>query len=357
MAPRCTIRRLQPADVALFQALRRRALTEHPLAFLSSPQDDRSNDTQDQVRQLQQPERFAIFGACDAAGTLVGMVGLIRQPQAKSAHRAMIWGMYVAPEARRLGAGRALMQAALAHVRTWPGVTRVTLCVTDAAPEARALYLSLGFQWWGAEADCIRWEGRTVADHHMVLDLRPQPAPPALPTGVALRSATPADAAAFCHIYNPFIVDSVVSFELTPVTPADMTERIQRTQAEYPWLVLEDRQGVVGYAYASRWRTRAAYNATAESTIYMRPDARGTGLAYALYHALLDRMRAQGLQQAIGGISLPNPQSERFHEKCGFVKVAHFPRVGFKCGRWVDVGFWQRSLCTSDAQSPRKMAE
>lgn len=348
MPPAPVIRRLTPQDVAVFQAFRRRALTEHPLAFASSPEDDRSNDTQEQARALGQPERFAIFGAFDASSALVGMVGLIRQPQAKAAHRAMIWGMYVAPEARRCGTARALMLAAVAHARSWPGVERITLCVTDAAPEARQLYRSLGFRWWGAEEEALRWQGRTVADHHMALDLRPAEKPQALSGGTVIRDATPADAAAFRDIYNPFIVDSIVSFELEPVTEHEMVARLQRIQDEYPWLTMEDSQGVVGYAYASRWRTRAAYDATAETTIYMRPDARGSGRALTLYHALFERMRAQGLRQAIGGISLPNPQSVRFHEKCGFAKVAHFPCVGFKLNRWVDVGFWQRSLCTSE---------
>jgi phosphinothricin acetyltransferase len=105
--------------------------------------------------------------------------------------------------------------------------------------------------------------------------------------------------------------------------------------------VLEQEGKVAGYAYASRFRERVAYRFTTESTIYLSPAFVGRGLGAPLYRALLDRIFELGYRHAIGAISLPNDASVRLHERLGFVKVAHYPRVGKKFGRWIDVAAWQ----------------
>jgi len=160
-------------------------------------------------------------------------------------------------------------------------------------------------------------------------------------TGMRVRDATPEDAAAICRIYNPYVADTVVTFEHDAVPAADMAARIREVRTGYPWLVAEAQGEVAGYAYASRWRARAAYDQTAETTIYLDPVAQRRGIAYPLYVALLDALRAAGMHAAIGCIALPNEASVALHEKCGFRKVGHFPEVGRKFDRWVDVGFWQ----------------
>lgn len=162
-----------------------------------------------------------------------------------------------------------------------------------------------------------------------------------LTADLRLRPVREEDAGAICAIYNPFIVETIVSFELNPVAPDAMVQRIRRITAEYPWLVAERADTLLGYAYATRWRTRAAYDHTVECAIYVHPDHAGTGVGRTLYTALLDLLRARGVHAAIGAISLPNEASVRFHERCGFTKVGHFPQVGRKFDRWVDVGFWQ----------------
>src|SRR5690606_39143142 len=96
-----------------------------------------------------------------------------------------------------------------------------------------------------------------------------------------------------------------------------------------------------GYAYAARWKGRCAYRYSVESTIYLDLGARRGGIGTVLYAALLERLRSRGYHAVIGGIALPNDASVRLHEQLGFRKVAHFPEVGFKLGRWVDVGYWQ----------------
>jgi phosphinothricin acetyltransferase len=136
----------------------------------------------------------------------------------------------------------------------------------------------------------------------------------------------------------------VVTFEQEPVSVPDMGARIRDTTAAYPWLVAESEQDVVGYAYATRWRSRAAYDRTVESTVYVRSDVTGLGVGLPLYTALLDALRRQAVHAVIGCIALPNPGSVAFHEKCGFNRVGYFPQVGRKFDQWVDVGFWQTLL-------------
>ena len=93
-----------------------------------------------------------------------------------------------------------------------------------------------------------------------------------------LRGVTPADAAAIAAIYNPYVLETVISFEQAPVSDADMAQRIRDYTALYPWLVAEAEGKVVAYAYASRWRTRAAYDYTLESTVYVDKDRKSTRL-------------------------------------------------------------------------------
>jgi len=137
----------------------------------------------------------------------------------------------------------------------------------------------------------------------------------------------------------------VVTFETAPVATEAMQARVQGVQdAGLPWLVAENGQGIVGYAYAAPWKARDAYRFAVESTIYLAPEATGRGIGRRLYDALLPRLRAGGLRTAIGGIALPNAASVALHEAMGFTKSAHFREVGFKFGRWIDVGYWQRML-------------
>jgi phosphinothricin acetyltransferase len=159
-----------------------------------------------------------------------------------------------------------------------------------------------------------------------------------------LRPVRTDDAAAIAAIYNPYVLDTVISFEHAPVSEADMAERIRDYTALYPWLVAQVDGKVVAYAYASRWRTRAAYDYALESTVYVDKAYTGRGIAKPLYLALLAELKSRGVRAVLGCIALPNDASVALHEKCGFVKVAHFPQVGRKFERWIDVGFWQATL-------------
>jgi phosphinothricin acetyltransferase len=157
-----------------------------------------------------------------------------------------------------------------------------------------------------------------------------------------IRDAAGDDAESVCRIYNHYIRETIVTFEEQPVSPATMAERIENVAAAaLPWLVAEREGVILGYAYASKWHTRAAYRHSTETTVYLASDAIAQGVGTKLYQVLLERLRSRGLHVAIGGIALPNAASIALHEKLGFRKVAHFSEVGFKFGKWIDVGYWQ----------------
>jgi phosphinothricin acetyltransferase len=161
---------------------------------------------------------------------------------------------------------------------------------------------------------------------------------------VAIREVRAADAPRIAAIYNHYVRETVVTFEEEPVTDADMARRIGEIAASYPWLVWEEGSEIRAYANASSWKRRSAYRLAAESTIYAAPDATGRGIGSKLYPALIAAMRGRGLHCAIGGIALPNPASIALHEKLGFAPIGAFREVGFKFGRWVDVGYWELLL-------------
>lgn len=163
------------------------------------------------------------------------------------------------------------------------------------------------------------------------------------PSNLLIRSATAADGAALARIYNPYILETVITFEEEPVTAALMAERVAEVeQLALPWLVGERDGRVLGYAYATRWKTRASYRYSTETAVYLEPGASGQGYGYRLYGALMAALPSRGIHAAIGGIALPNAASVALHEKLGFTKIAQFLEVGFKLGRWVDVGYWEK---------------
>lgn len=157
-----------------------------------------------------------------------------------------------------------------------------------------------------------------------------------------IRAATPADGAQLAKIYNHYIRETIVTFEEDDVSGDEMASRVtETTAASLPWLIAEVAGRIIGFAYASKWKGRCAYRYTAESTVYLDPEATGQGSGTRLYQALFARLQERSIRAVIGGIALPNPGSIALHEKFGMRKVAHFERVGFKFNKWIDVGYWQ----------------
>lgn len=152
--------------------------------------------------------------------------------------------------------------------------------------------------------------------------------------------ATADHAAAIAAIYAPNVA-TTVSFE---TDPPDAVEFERRIGAHRPWLVAVDGGMVVGYAYASAFKDRAAYRHTAETTVYVHDGHRHRGVATALMEALLERLRLGGIRTVVAVIALPNPASVAAAERSGFRRAGTIPEAGFKHDRWIDVGFWVRHL-------------
>lgn len=168
-----------------------------------------------------------------------------------------------------------------------------------------------------------------------------------------IRHAEPnRDAGACLDIYAPFVEDSAVSFEEAAPSLSEFTARIEHYTEMYPWLVLEDRDRIVGFAYAAAHRARAAYRWSCETSVYVDPDDRRRGIGRRLYEALLPLLVTQGRTLALAGITLPNPGSVALHEAIGFSAIGVYPGVGFKAGAWRDVGWWGLRLPGADAERP-----
>lgn len=168
-----------------------------------------------------------------------------------------------------------------------------------------------------------------------------------------VRDAIPdRDAAACLAIYTPFVRDTFVSFEEEVPTLDEFGGRIRSTAATHPWLVLEDGGEVVGYAYASPHRTRAAYRWAADVAVYVAPSHRGVGAGRRLYSELLERLRRQRFQIACAGVTLPNEASVGLHRAMGFEPVGVYERIGWKRGAWRDVMWLQLELAPRTDEPP-----
>jgi phosphinothricin acetyltransferase len=159
-----------------------------------------------------------------------------------------------------------------------------------------------------------------------------------------IRPVKTEDAAAICGIYNPYVVNTAVTFEESPVPVDQMEERIQKISARYPWFVWEEAGEILGYAYLHAWHERLAYRYSAEDSIYIRESCLGRGIGKALLAGLLEKARGMDIHVIMSVITVPNERSVGLHEKFGFKKTGHFKEIGYKLGRRLDVGYWEHIL-------------
>ena len=160
-------------------------------------------------------------------------------------------------------------------------------------------------------------------------------------SSASIRLAKEEDANEILAIYSPYILNTSYTFETDVPSEQEFKERIRTYLQAYPWLVCEMNNEIAGYAYAARHRERLAYQWCVESSIYIKDDYQHTGVAKALYSALIEILKKQGFMNVYAVINLPNDKSVRFHEKAGFTWFATFEKVGFKLGQWKTVGWWQ----------------
>jgi L-amino acid N-acyltransferase YncA len=152
------------------------------------------------------------------------------------------------------------------------------------------------------------------------------------------------DGAACAAIYAPAVNDGVASFEEQAPDAAEMAARMTAISSSYPWLVAQEGEQVLGYAYAAQHRARPAYRWATDTTVYVSPDHHRRGVGAALYGALLPLLRKQGLYVAVAGITLPNDASVALHRRMGYELVGGYRDIGFKHGTWRTVAWWQARL-------------
>jgi L-amino acid N-acyltransferase YncA len=164
----------------------------------------------------------------------------------------------------------------------------------------------------------------------------------------AVRDASEADAEACAAIYAPYVTDTAVSFEAEPPSPEQMAARIAAAVRTHAWVVLEDGERVVGYAYGGPYKSRHAYRWACEVSVYVERDRRRSGSGRALYDALFARLARRGFRTAVAGMTLPNDASVGLHRAMGFEPIGTYRRIGWKHGRWHDVAWTQRMIAMSD---------
>lgn len=161
-----------------------------------------------------------------------------------------------------------------------------------------------------------------------------------------IRMAALEDAEELLQIYTPYVEHTAVTFEYTVPSAAEFRERMAQILTRYPYLlaVQEDSGKILGYAYASSFKSRAAYDWSVETSIYIREDCRGAGAGRQLYQALEKILTEQNILNVNACIAYPNPESIRFHQQFGYQTVAHFTKCGYKMGTWYDMIWMEKML-------------
>ena len=174
---------------------------------------------------------------------------------------------------------------------------------------------------------------------------------------VTIRTARAEDAGDIQAIYAPFVQETSVSFETVPPNIETMALRISSNLTRHGYFVAQSDAGILGFAYASPYRPRPAYDRTAEVSVYLAPQAQGRGIAQALYRALFAHLAARGFHTAVAIVTLPNPQSAQLHERCGFAHVGSLQDVGRKFGQWHGTAIYQRMIGEADLHSAVRRLE
>lgn len=163
-----------------------------------------------------------------------------------------------------------------------------------------------------------------------------------------LRPAREADAMSMLAIYAPYVTETTVSSEYTPPSLEEFLGRMRTFQSRLPWLVCELDGAITGYGYASPHRTRAAYQWSVETSIYVADKWHRHGIAGAIYTALFELLAMQGYYNIYVGITSPNERSMKFHKAMGFIISGAYQESMYKFGQWRDVLWMGRSLRPHD---------
>lgn len=175
-----------------------------------------------------------------------------------------------------------------------------------------------------------------------------RPAPATEPEfAYVVRDAESRDIPDMREIYNHYVANSTVTFDEDALTLAEMRKKFTHVaDLKYPWLVAVSPRGVVlGYAYVTPWKPKAAYRFTVENSIYLGPASTGKGLGAVLMKELLARSKAAGIKEVVAVIADRGAEASiALHLRFGFTEIGHMGRVGFKFGRWLGTVLMQKSL-------------
>lgn len=148
--------------------------------------------------------------------------------------------------------------------------------------------------------------------------------------------------------YNWYITHSTCTFETVPIDGNEFTERVHRVRRRYPWIVLQENKELLGYAYLDVFNERAAYDHTADVSIYLNPQETGKGYGKRLMKALEDIAVKDGYYSLISIITETNTSSMHLHESFGFKKAGFLEKSGYKDGKWLGVAYYQKNLVEAD---------
>lgn len=158
------------------------------------------------------------------------------------------------------------------------------------------------------------------------------------------------DLPAIREIYGEYINTSV-TFEYALPSPEEFEARVKEIVREYPYLVWEEEGKILGYAYAHRHMSRAAYGWNAELSIYFSGTARSRGRGKIIYEKLMEVLKLQNVRNVYGCVTVPNPDSQRLHGKMGFQLLGIFPKTGYKAGKWHDIAWYGKEI--GEKQRPK----
>lgn len=180
---------------------------------------------------------------------------------------------------------------------------------------------------------------------------------------MTIRTAKISDAGALLAIYAPYVESTAITFEYDVPSLSEFSERIRHTLEKYPYLVAEEDGKILGYAYASPFKSRAAYQWAVETTIYLDREAKGKGIGRQLYAALENALQEMNILNACACIAHTEQEDEyltnasmHFHEKMGYRLAAHFHQCGYKFGRWYDM-IWMEKMLGVHANNPAEVAQ
>lgn len=177
--------------------------------------------------------------------------------------------------------------------------------------------------------------------------------------GISIRMATPQDAAALLAFYTPYVEKTAITFEYEVPSLEEFAQRIENCLKKFPYLVAAKEEKLIGYAYASPFKARAAYDWSVETSIYVAESEKGSGVGSFLYEVLEELLKKQGILNVNACIAYPLEEDEhltmasvRFHEAKGYTQVARFHSCGYKFNRWYDMVWMEKLLGEHNENQP-----